>query len=154
MHGKDTLVTLLNELVTVALTKLKTDLQKDKSWPRNGSHLSRRLRELKHSLLKAGIMVFWEDNPIENRRYIVLGKVQPVLPVLPVNDDSSTNKTDCTGATGGTFTTTVETKTETGTRTGIYRASWTGDVWACRYCGLKGDRHSMEKHDCPDVKPN
>lgn len=36
----------------------------------------------------------------------------------------------------------------------IYRASWTGDVWACRYCGLKGDRPSMEKHDCPEVKPN
>ena len=34
----------------------------------------------------------------------------------------------------------------------IYKASWTGDVWACRYCGLKGDRPSMEKHDCPVVK--
>ncbi len=34
----------------------------------------------------------------------------------------------------------------------IYKASWTGDVWACRYCGLKGDRPSMEKHDCPEVK--
>ena len=127
--------TLLNELETVALAKLKIDIQKDKSWPRNGSYLSRRLRELKHSLLKAGIMVFWEYKPIENRRYIVLGKVQPVPPVPPVNDDSSTNKTDCTGATGatgGTLTNTVETKTETETRTGIYRASWTGDVWACR----------------------
>ena len=34
----------------------------------------------------------------------------------------------------------------------IYKASWTGDVLACRYCGRKGDRPSMEKHDCPEVK--
>lgn len=34
----------------------------------------------------------------------------------------------------------------------IYKASWTGDVWACRYCGLKGDKPSLEEHDCPEIK--
>ena len=35
----------------------------------------------------------------------------------------------------------------------IYKASWTGDVWASNISRvLKGDRPSMEKHDCPVVK--
>jgi hypothetical protein len=35
---------------------------------------------------------------------------------------------------------------------GIYKASWMGDVWACRYCGLNGNKSSMWKHDCPEIK--
>ena len=35
----------------------------------------------------------------------------------------------------------------------IYKASWTGDVWACRYCGLKGEKQSLlENHDCSEIK--
>ena len=35
---------------------------------------------------------------------------------------------------------------------GIYKASWSGDVWACRYCGLNGNKSSMwEHHGCPEL---
>jgi hypothetical protein len=50
---------LLDELATIAITKLKIDTNKDTGWPKNGSYLSRRLKQLKNSLLKAGIQVFW-----------------------------------------------------------------------------------------------
>ena len=34
----------------------------------------------------------------------------------------------------------------------IHKASWSGDVWACRYCGLMGDKASFEGRDCPELK--
>lgn len=35
---------------------------------------------------------------------------------------------------------------------GIYKASWSGDVWTCRYCALNGSKSSMWKHnDCPEL---
>jgi hypothetical protein len=146
----------LDELVPVAITKLKIDIQKDKGWPKSGSHLSRRLKQLKNSLLKAGIQVFWVDNPAENRKILNIVKVQPVQPVQPVAGDSSTSKTDCTGGTGdtgGTFANTSEEEPQPTTTVRIYKADWKGDLWACRYCGLKGNRAYLEKmHDCPEIK--
>jgi hypothetical protein len=136
---------LLDELVTVAITKLKIDTQKDRGWPKSGSYLSRRLKQLKNSLLKAGIQVFWVDNAAENRKTLNIVKMQPVPPVQPAAGDSSTSKAQSTGGTGGTGGTFANVE---GPSSSIYKASWNGDVWACRYCGLKGDKPSLRKHDC------
>jgi hypothetical protein len=142
---------LLDELVTVAITKLKIDTHQDRGWPRGANILSRRLKELKSSLLQAGIQVFWADNPSENRTAINIVKSSPVSPVSPEGDKSRTSENHGTGDAGDagdTFTNLMETPS-TSPGSPFYKASWSGDIWACRYCGLKGDRQSLlDTHDC------
>jgi len=165
---------LLAELVSVALNKLKIDVQKDFSWPKSASQLSRKLKVLKSCLLKAGIQVFWVDIPAENRYSINIVKVHPVQPEIaeigsdlnsrtsPLSDtNDKESQTGATGGTGGTFANSME-KEDSGNNkiqnndtedfsTTKYEHKdiyFSVGNWHCPTCGLKGDKFYMESQEC------